>query len=55
VTHGMLQLARSAHSTYKDHVDEKKAENELKRKAKEQTLEQLKEEKRLKLEPKKLR
>jgi len=44
VTHRMLQLARSAYSTYKDHMDKKKAENELKRKAKEQAHEQLKEE-----------
>jgi len=34
VTHRMLQLARSAYSTYKDHMDKKKAENEFKCKAK---------------------
>jgi len=52
VTHRMLQLARSAYSTYEDHMDKKKAENELKRKAKEQAHEQLKEE-QLKLETEK--
>ena len=54
VTHRMLQLARSAYSTYKDHIDKKKAENEFKRKAKEQAHEQLIEEERLKLETEKL-
>jgi len=49
----MLQLARSAYFTYKDHKDKKKAENELKRKAKEQAHEQLKEEEWLKLETEK--
>ena len=53
VTHRMLQLARSAYSTYKDHMDKKKAENEFKRKAKEQAHEQLIEEERLKLETEK--
>jgi len=50
----MLQLSRSAYSTYKDHMDKKKAENKLKRKAKEQAHEQMKEEKPLKLETKNL-
>jgi len=49
VTHRMLQLARSAYSTYKDQMD-KRAENELKRKAKEQAHKPLKEVERLKLE-----
>ena len=53
VTHRMLQLVRSAYSTYKDHMDKKKAENEFKRKAKEQAHEQLIEEERLKLETEK--
>jgi len=55
VTHQMLQLARSAYSMYKDHMDKKKSENKLKCKAKEQAHEQLKEEEEwLKLETEKL-
>ena len=41
ITHRMLQLARSAYLVYKDHLEKKKAEIEMKRKASEQQREKM--------------